>query len=629
MRKGFLKNNQINVLLLFLMIIGATNISKAEYNEHNVLILHSYHQGLEWTDNISEGILEVFKDRTDVNLVFEYLDIKRNQKPDYYKELHNLYKNKSRTEHFDAIILSDNGAFEFMQQYGDKLYPNIPVLFCGINNLDTLILRNLPNYRGLGERADHCGTIKAIQYLFPERKNVLVVNDNTITGRAMMKEMEIAVKKFDNQLNFEFFSEFTIPTLREKIKTLDDSYSIYLLVINQDMNGKFISYRKGISEINEVSQVPIFGSWDFYENRGIIGGKIIRGKDQGLYIAQMALDIIDGKSPDSLKRFQFLESSYMFDYLEMGKYGIKNSDLPDYSTILNAPYNKAQIIKIGVTIIVTLFVILLILATRLRLKRKREAEMERIIKERTAELKKTNQKLSEIIIKKNKFFSILAHDLRNSVNVFLNGTMLLNDRQFSKNTEKTEKIKHRLQIAANQTYGIIEDLLYWGVNQFKKDKNIEITKIDIEALIESIVEKFIINENDITFKMNLEPDLSVCTDENICRFILRNIIQNSLKFTPHKGQIFISTAKSIHGVEIKIEDTGIGMERQIIESIFAKNPIQRQGLKGQTSTGIGLPTAIEYLEQIQGSLKIDSIPEVSSTFTITFTHCNNETNTAN
>lgn len=607
----------IKKLLVFILVI-AFNINTVYSNndEYNILVLHSYHQGLEWTDNISSGIQEVFKDRTDVNLIFEYLDTKRNFSEDYYKALYNLYHVKAKQIPFDVIIISDNAAYNFMKLYGNEFYPNIPILFCGVNNLDTVELKKYPNFVGVGENADHFGTISSIEKIFPNRKKILIINDYTLTGINIKNELIEVLDSFKNRLNFEFVTYFTLKSIQDKVKSLDDNYAIYLLVINRDKNGNFISYRKGINKIKEVSNVPIFGSWDFYEGKGIVGGKITRGTDQGKYVAEIAKQILEGKPIESFPQSVVVENKYVFDYNEMVRFGILNKNLPEGSIIINKPELKDNLLKITIGIILVLITFLLFLAIRLKMKKARAIEMEKIIEKRTLELNQTNKELSDIIVKKDKFFSILAHDFRGSVSVFLSYSILLNKDRYIKNEEESVKLRKNLQIAATQTHGVIEDLLYWGVNQFKQKRNIDVTLFNVEDSLLKIIDRFKLNLNNVSFATDFEPDVNLNSDANICQFIFRNIIQNAIKFSHMEGEIKIISKKTDSGVVIVIEDKGIGMDPEIIESIYSKSPIKRDGLQGQKPMGLGLATVLDYLEQIQGSIQIESTPNIGSTFSI-------------
>ena len=591
-------------------------ICLADSNEHNILVLHSYHQGLEWTDNISSGILEVFHDRTDVNLVFEYLDTKRNFNKEYYDELYMLYKVKNRQIPFESIIVSDNAAFEFLKKYNDEFYPGVPILYCGINDLDTMAIQQADLFIGTGEKADHFGTLSAIERVFPTRKNVLIINDNTLTGKKIRRELDEVIKDFEGKFNFEFESDFTIESLQEKVNTLDDSFVIYLLVINHDKNGKFISYRKGISKIKEASTVPIFGSWDFYEGKGLFGGKITRGIEQGKYVANIAEQIIDGASIDEFPKYVFLESNYVFDHVEMVHFGVNKAKLPKNSIIINKPGWKDNLLTAALIVSAFLFLSLLVVLVQLRIKRGRMLKMERLITERTSDLNEMNKELSDIILAKDKFFSILAHDLRSSVGMFQSYTILLNNKEYIDDSASLDLLKHNLQIAANQTFGIVEDLLYWGYNQFKNNKNISVSIFKLNIEITRILENYSLNSSNVIFKTNFLDGLSLNSDKNICCFIFRNILQNGIKYSNPGDVIDIMTEKIDDGVMVSIKDSGIGMSQEIIDSIYKKDHLRREGLKGEKSMGMGLATVMDYLDVINGEMEIISEPDKGSEFII-------------
>jgi signal transduction histidine kinase len=610
---------QARRLLIFLMIYAGLSLQTlAGIKEHNILIIHSYHQGLEWTDSISSGVMDVFKDRTDINLFFEYLDIKRNYTDDYFDLLYDLYKAKERKDSLSAIIVSDNGAYDFMRMHGDELYPGVPVLFCGVNNLDTNELDVNCRYRGIMERPDYLGSIQAVTTIFPEKKKVFIINDNTITGKAMKTELISELENFNGDLEFIFVSNFTIESLLDQVKSLDEEYAIYLLVINRDMYGNFISYRKGITMINKQSKVPIFGSWDFYQGKGLFGGKIIRGKAQGNAAAQLALKIVDGEALENLPLHQILDAEYVFDYNEMLRFGVDHSRLPEGSVVANRPESRHVLVQILVIVTGILLLGILILVINLRVKMNRQSQMEEIIQKRTVELNNTNAQLSEIIEGKDKFFSILAHDLRSSVGVFMNFSLLLNTKEYSANEKRRTDVSNKLQIAAAQTFGLVEDLLFWGINQFSRNQNIETVAFSPENTIDSILERYTLNLNNVSFKCVYNNSKELISDVNIFQFIVRNILQNAIKYSHEGGEVRIHTESINDGVRIIIEDDGIGMDEQIIQSIFAKKPIKKAGGKGEYSTGMGLLTVMDYLERLEGQLNVESQLGRGSRFIIKF-----------
>ena len=108
-----------------------------------VLLIHSYHKGYVWTDDISKTIEKNFDEHKDIELTTVYMDTKRIDDDSYLENLAKLYKQQFSNRKFDLILISDNNAFDFLAKYYDYLFKDIPVLFCGINNYSKEILEKL------------------------------------------------------------------------------------------------------------------------------------------------------------------------------------------------------------------------------------------------------------------------------------------------------------------------------------------------------------------------------------------------------------------------------------------------------------------------------------------------------
>ena len=329
---------KIKNLFIILILISVFFLITAEVSaEKDILVLHSYHQGLEWTDQISEGIRSVFPYKDEVKIYYEYLDTKRNYSKKYYDKLISLYREKARIIDFDAIIVSDNAAFNFILEYGEELYPKTPVVFCGVNNLNQERLNNHGDICGIVEKAEHRQTLNLILKLHPNLNKLIIINDQTLTGRNIKEELKVILKEYQKKLDYEIWDTFTIEELQQRLIEMDRNNVIYLLVLNRDKNGNFISYNQGIDKIKEVSKNPIYGAWDFYLGKGIVGGRLISAQAQGREAALMAKEIINGQNDFCAKIVQNTANNYLFDYLELQKYDISQAELPAEGRIVNQP----------------------------------------------------------------------------------------------------------------------------------------------------------------------------------------------------------------------------------------------------------------------------------------------------
>ncbi|ATB69750.1 sensor kinase of two-component regulatory system [Sulfurospirillum diekertiae] len=101
-----------------------------------ILLIHSYNKGLKWSDGISRGIEDIMLKHPQYELTTEYMDSKKIESENYFDELLDLYRKKFRNRQYNAIIVADNYAYDFVLKYHHELFPNTPVIFCGVENFN-------------------------------------------------------------------------------------------------------------------------------------------------------------------------------------------------------------------------------------------------------------------------------------------------------------------------------------------------------------------------------------------------------------------------------------------------------------------------------------------------------------
>ena len=123
---------------------------------------------------------------------------KRIDDSSYLEDLLKLYKQQFSNRKFDLVILSDNNAFDFVSKYYDYLFKDAPILFCGINNYNKTILDKLPlkEVSGVAEEVDIEKNFELISKLHPNLKNLLIINDKSITGLAVKKDLNPIIEKY-------------------------------------------------------------------------------------------------------------------------------------------------------------------------------------------------------------------------------------------------------------------------------------------------------------------------------------------------------------------------------------------------------------------------------------------------
>ena len=205
---------------------------------------------------------------------------------------------------------------------------------------------------------------------------------------------------------------------------------------------------------------------------------------------------------------------------------------------------------------------------------------------------------------KNRLFSIIAHDLRGPLSS-LKGVMQLLDNDYI-NREEFKQLSKRLQENVDSVHGMLENLLLWSLSQMDGIKP-NIKPFDLNFVMEETVTLFkeIFIQKNIDLNSNSIIHFQALGDEYQIRTVLRNILNNAIKFTPENGQILIESKVEKNFINLKISDTGIGIPKEDLP-LFFSNPKLKTGTAGEKGTGFGLFLCKELIEKNGGLISVDS-----------------------
>ncbi len=236
------------------------------------------------------------------------------------------------------------------------------------------------------------------------------------------------------------------------------------------------------------------------------------------------------------------------------------------------------------------------------------------------EIKLKSKELSKSNAEKDKFFSIIAHDLRSPFNGFLGLTQIMSEELQSLTMTEVQEIAADMSKSANNLYRLLENLLKWAqIQQGMISFNPEVIQLDLVVgeSIDMIQESA--KNKDIELVTDIPAGLVAFADTNMLQSIIRNIFSNAVKFTPKGGKINLSAKASGNKcIEIAIQDSGIGMDQMLIDNLFRIDvKTSRLGTESEPSTGLGLLLCKEFVEKQGGKIWVESKEGSGSTFYFT------------
>ncbi|GAK54476.1 response regulator receiver sensor signal transduction histidine kinase [Candidatus Moduliflexus flocculans] len=259
------------------------------------------------------------------------------------------------------------------------------------------------------------------------------------------------------------------------------------------------------------------------------------------------------------------------------------------------------------------------LAEQNRLLHNMNAILEEQVKKRTAELEAQKQALALANASKDKFFSIIAHDLRTPFNGLIGMTQLFSENIEAYSLDDLKKGFEALQKTSKTVYELLENLLTWSrlqrgaIDYFPQEISPHRVAGTAIALFQANME-----HKQIAIFNNLSPTVMVYADLNMINTVFRNLLSNALKFTPTGGAIHLSERENNEYIEIMVSDTGIGMKPEELEKLFRIDvKFIRVGTSGEKGTGLGLVLCKELVAQNHGNLWAESEAGKGTTFRFT------------
>ena len=599
------------ILVLFIILIPKE--VEAEFKDQKeVLYINSYSPRSTFFNDELNGIRSVLDDEVDIHV--EYLDQGNFYGVESELNFYNLLKYKMNSyNEYDAILIGDDPALNFVKKYRKELFKDIPIVAFGINmesNID--YIQKNDNTYGVIEGISFKKNLDLIN-TFYKNKNVVAL---TYKSRENNPDLDKFYKLEDDypDLNFSHITyekEDTFETFKNKIEKLDENSVILLTYIEY---GASISYSDVVeiqTYINEEVDLPKFGTLNHELYFDTIGGYVTSNYDQAKKSAEIAMDILNrNKSESKLVSYNEV-NKYIFNYENLKKYKIEEKYLPQNSNITNKPvtlWDEHKTVIIPAVLIVLCLVVTIIILIISDNERRKHSKG----------ILKAKEIAENSIKAQNNFISNISHELRTPVAVIISVIQLLEKQNKDKEFDLTSSIKIIKQNClrlTRLTNNIIDVAKMDSGFIYMRPVNIEIVSV-LEDIVSSIIPYAKVKNINVIFDTEIE-ELVMSVDPDKIERMMLNLLSNSIKFNKNNGSIVTMVKIKDNYLNIEVIDTGIGIDKEYISKIFDKfTQVEDIMIRQNEGSGIGLSLVKYFTEAHGGTISVESELNKGSRFIV-------------
>ena len=381
-----MKLRKISIIFIIISLFYVNIVPIFASQGGRVLFISSYSFAWDSVPCQIEGIKSSLKSSTSLDI--EYMDTKRFNNETTQKMFYEQLSYKlEHSDPYDVIIVGDDPALKFAMDYQEELFKDIPIIFQGINDIDTAKKASQnPYMTGIVEELSYHDNIDYAKKIFPQAKKIVAICDDTITGQGERKQFFENAKDYPD-MDFSEINVFllTEKQIQEKLSSLEKDTLLFYLILSENRDHKTYTSQEAAELIAEYASVPCFRLVQPGIDSGLLGGKIVSHEKMGAMAGEMAQQIIDGKSISEIDLVLKSPNLYYINEDVFIKFQIDFNLIPDDAIVINHhssffEKNKKVLIVTGVGFSFMLIIILIMLSHNIK-KKKLIKELEALTQE--------------------------------------------------------------------------------------------------------------------------------------------------------------------------------------------------------------------------------------------------------
>ncbi len=355
--------------MFFTLFAGMACLSDPAFSYNRpekILIIHSYHKGLVWTDSEEEGMRQILDRHHEIEVFTEYLDTKRINNTELEQAYLVYLKTKYNKNIPDVIIVSDNNALSFLKRNYTGLFSSalhvIPIVFCGINNFTPDMLKGFVSpVTGVVEAFDMLATVNLMGILNKNLEHIVIITGASRIADSVEQQAKKALAPYREPQRFRWWHAQSSEQLFAGLAGLSSNDAVLFITFSRDKHGRYYPYNQISSMVVKKSAAPVYVLFEQNIGTGTVGGVVISGMNQGKNAAEMAISILKtGKIPLIINKSP---NKTIIDYDAASRHGLNLSGLDQSAFILNRPVSfflRYRTLIIGAVVILAALVLALI-----------------------------------------------------------------------------------------------------------------------------------------------------------------------------------------------------------------------------------------------------------------------------
>ncbi len=276
--------------------------------------------------------------------------------------------------------------------------------------------------------------------------------------------------------------------------------------------------------------------------------------------------------------------------------------------VLTFQKHNQQIAIISVSAVLVFLVVLTIFIYRFYLSKSR---LSKTLEEQKSALERLNAT-------KDKFFSIISHDLRGPVTSFMGVSRMIRQLVERKRTDQLIDVADEVEVSVDRLSSLLDNLLNWALQQQGHFPNVP-EKVNLNNLVTNILDMFLTMASSKKMRLfaKIDEQIDLWVDRNMMQTIVRNLVNNALKFTEEGGEVSVEALSGEDHAEIRIKDSGVGIPKERLNGLFKLySKATTYGTEGEKGLGVGLQLVSEFITLNNGSIDVSSEEGEGTLFTI-------------